>query len=72
MPFVPTGAQEPYTFGFHIPPYNSIPHLHLHCISGPLNLSGRMKIGDPPAKHFVTAKVLLFVAFRAVLVREWD
>eukprot|EP00750_Incisomonas_marina_P025361 INCI5390.1.p1 GENE.INCI5390.1~~INCI5390.1.p1 ORF type:complete len:228 (+),score=38.89 INCI5390.1:233-916(+) len=63
------GAPEPYTFGFHVPPYNSIPHLHLHCISGPLNLSGKFKIGNPPSKHFVVAAHLASLLEQAAAAR---
>lgn len=30
-------------FGFHIPPFNSIDHLHLHCLVEPLTFMGRLK-----------------------------
>lgn len=41
-------------YGFHIPPFNSINHLHLHCLQEPFTLLGRLKYpiasGSPNAK----------------------
>ena len=30
-------------FVYHIPPCTSVPHLHLHCIAGPLTTIGKLK-----------------------------
>ncbi|WVQ65173.1 uncharacterized protein L199_003346 [Kwoniella botswanensis] len=35
--------RPPPKMGFHIPPFSSVPHLHLHVFSGPHTLIGRLK-----------------------------
>lgn len=33
-----------YRFGFHLPPYNSIDHVHLHCFLEPFSSFAKDKI----------------------------
>lgn len=36
-------TSTPRRFGFHIPPFNSVDHLHLHCLQSPLSFKGKFK-----------------------------
>jgi sulfate adenylyltransferase (ADP) / adenylylsulfatase len=31
------GLEKRFRFGFHLPPYNSVDHIHLHCFIEPLS-----------------------------------
>ncbi|GBG25240.1 Histidine triad nucleotide-binding protein 3 [Hondaea fermentalgiana] len=41
------GDESSWRFGFHIPPYNSIEHLHMHCLAGKSSFRGKVKFGIP-------------------------
>nr|ODO02614.1 hypothetical protein L204_01352 [Cryptococcus depauperatus CBS 7855] len=55
-------SDPPPKLGFHIPPFYSVPHLHLHVFSGPHTFLGRFKYPTSSRKGgkgygwFVTAK----------------
>jgi hypothetical protein len=38
-----TTTPHPPKLGFHIPPFASVPHLHLHILSGRYTMLGRFK-----------------------------
>lgn len=40
---VDVSTSEKRRYGFHISPFNSIDHLHLHCLQEPLTFKGRLK-----------------------------
>ncbi|KAK0531056.1 hypothetical protein OC835_003809 [Tilletia horrida] len=48
------GRPPKYIFGFHVPPFRSVDHLHLHCLQMPY-LSKRQglkyPISEPPSSH---------------------
>jgi hypothetical protein len=48
------GEPEEWRIGFHIPPFTSINHIHLHAVSGDLNMGGKIKF-----HKFLPVEVLL-------------
>jgi hypothetical protein len=48
------GEPEDWRIGFHMPPFTSIDHIHLHAVAGDLNMGGKIKF-----HKFLPVEVLL-------------
>lgn len=54
------------SFGFHRPPFASVPHLHLHCLGAPFVPHwNRLRFSETPLRSYVSAESVL-----ATLVRR--
>lgn len=48
-------TKEERRFGFHIPPFRSVDHLHLHCLQLPFKSSlkaMKYRVAEPPSREY--------------------